>query len=247
MEAANRMSLVECYHEPLRRVLEIIREECSNLDYHDVLRATVKSLNNITGPDGLIFTLLVFGAMPDLGTRQDPPNPDIAKRSAAVTQDTKEISKYFIQCQVKDAKEQRNGLNVTETRETPLGSYAMVYRECVSTGTSESTGPYILLDTTDGTETVIGPSGAKSFRLSFVNRFHKKQDTITSPNISQNTNERQASLHQNQEDDTQTIPQDRNDLNDQEVMQSTNAVPNEIQPQNVVQIPTSTTTSLRQP
>lgn len=72
VQAANMMSIVERYHAPLLRAFTIIGDDCTSLEYDDVLLAAVKSLNDSTGLDGLIPTLLAFGAMPRLGTRQDP-------------------------------------------------------------------------------------------------------------------------------------------------------------------------------
>lgn len=129
VEYANWISLVERYHRDLHWAVTIIREECPNLDYDDELLAAVKSLNGSNGPDGLIPTLLIFGAIPRLGSRQDPPHPEIAKRTAA-------LEKL---------------------------SYFLVYRERGSTGTSESTGPYILLYKTYSTATVLAPSGPQFF------------------------------------------------------------------------------------
>lgn len=64
IEAANRMSLVERYHAPLRRAFITIRKEFPTFSFDDAVLAAVKSLNDSTGPDGIMPTLLVFGTMP---------------------------------------------------------------------------------------------------------------------------------------------------------------------------------------
>ena len=43
----------------------------------------VKAINDTAGPDGLVPTLLVFGAYPRL-TNSDPPSPGIIKHVEAV-------------------------------------------------------------------------------------------------------------------------------------------------------------------
>ena len=43
----------------------------------------VKVVNNIAGPDGLIPTLLVFGAYPRMHS-MDPPTPTIIQKAAAI-------------------------------------------------------------------------------------------------------------------------------------------------------------------
>lgn len=96
VEASNRMSLVERYHEPLPREFSILREKCPKLSFDEVSLAVTKSIKNNTGPDGLILTLLVFGAIPRIGTSSDPPHPDIAARAIAVTKATKKMSIDFL-------------------------------------------------------------------------------------------------------------------------------------------------------
>ena len=66
VEAAHYMSIVERYHEPLRRSYRIIRSEAPDMDPESALQAAVKAVNDSVGPDGLVPTLLVFGALPNL-------------------------------------------------------------------------------------------------------------------------------------------------------------------------------------
>ena len=49
----------------------------------------IKAVNNIAGPNGLVPTLLVFGAYPNL----DPPTPLITVRATAVRKAIAEIAK----------------------------------------------------------------------------------------------------------------------------------------------------------
>lgn len=87
------MSLVERYHEPLWRAVSILQE---SFTFDEALQAAVNSINECTGPDGLVPTLLVFGALPSLETAQDTPHPDIAKSAAAVAKSTKLMSAHFM-------------------------------------------------------------------------------------------------------------------------------------------------------
>lgn len=66
--------------------------------------------------------------MTKLGTRHDSLHPDMTKRTASIEKDTQVMYDYFIKLQVNDARQTRNGLNVTDVRGTPLGSYIIVYR-----------------------------------------------------------------------------------------------------------------------
>jgi hypothetical protein len=67
VEAANTMGLVEHYHKPLCRAYEIINDKSKDNSSGSILKAlilqmAVKAVNNTAGHDGLVPTLLVFGA-----------------------------------------------------------------------------------------------------------------------------------------------------------------------------------------
>lgn len=85
-----------------------MRKDCPKMSTNDILLAAVKMLNSGTGPDGLVPTLLVFGAMTRFGTSADPPNQNTHKRAAAFAKATNYMSTYFTKRQVKEASKQRN-------------------------------------------------------------------------------------------------------------------------------------------
>src|SRR5262249_19255990 len=56
---------VERSHGPLRRTFDILHKEIRDCtDDHTILQMAVKALNDTAGPNGLVPTLLVFGAYP---------------------------------------------------------------------------------------------------------------------------------------------------------------------------------------
>ena len=57
---------MEQYYTPLRRVYEIISLELEDASKEFILQMAVKVVNNSAGPDGLIPTLLVFSAYPQI-------------------------------------------------------------------------------------------------------------------------------------------------------------------------------------
>jgi len=69
VESANSMTYVERYHTPLRRAFKIIQSEIPNITAAEVLQYAIKSLNDSVGPDGLVPTLLVYGALPRVCTK----------------------------------------------------------------------------------------------------------------------------------------------------------------------------------
>jgi hypothetical protein len=55
-----------------------------------ILQMAVKAINDTAGLDGIIPTLLVFGAYPQM-TDMDPPSPSIIQRAQAIYAATKEV------------------------------------------------------------------------------------------------------------------------------------------------------------
>ncbi|OXV05485.1 hypothetical protein Egran_06747, partial [Elaphomyces granulatus] len=88
VEAANTMGLVERYHKPLRRAYEVIEDEFKDNSSDSIpkaliLQMAVKAVNDTAGHDGLVPTLLVFGAYPRM-SELSPPAPTISKRATAI-------------------------------------------------------------------------------------------------------------------------------------------------------------------
>ena len=54
--------MVERYHGPVRRAYQIISKELPDLGKDTALQIAFKAVNNTAGPDGIVPTLLVFGA-----------------------------------------------------------------------------------------------------------------------------------------------------------------------------------------
>lgn len=75
VEAAHSTSFVKKYHVAVRRAFHIIKKESPIMDDDDELQMAVKSINDSTGPDGLLPTLLVFWAITRLGLPNDPQKP----------------------------------------------------------------------------------------------------------------------------------------------------------------------------
>lgn len=129
VEAAFTNSVVERYYVPLRRAYCIITQEAPSMDPEIALQAAVKSVNSSVRPDGLVTTLLVYGALPELERATDlPPAAGTYERARAVAKTTKAVSKQFAQQQVRDALRTRNEPDVTDIHKVPLGAHVLVYR-----------------------------------------------------------------------------------------------------------------------
>ena len=64
IKAYNSVGKVERYHALLRRVYKIISLELEDASKELTLQIAVKAINDSAGLDGLVPTLLVFGAYP---------------------------------------------------------------------------------------------------------------------------------------------------------------------------------------
>eukprot|EP00171_Calliarthron_tuberculosum_P002038 IDg2038t1 len=166
------MTYVERYHKPLRRAYEIISKEVLNIDRESALQYAVKAINDSVGPDGLVPTLLVCGALPRLGLPTDKPAAGTFERAIAVRKASEQMSRHFAQRQVRDALNTPNGPNVQSIHEAPLGSHVLVYR----IKKDKWEGPFSLLHIDGETCTVLCPDGQKTFRTTVVKPYKYPQE-----------------------------------------------------------------------
>lgn len=76
IELHSSIGVGEKYHGPLRRVFLKVSDEHPTLDPATILRLALKGCYDTLGPNGLVQTLLVFGALPSLPTA----NPTLPKQ-----------------------------------------------------------------------------------------------------------------------------------------------------------------------
>lgn len=136
------------------------------MDDEDTLQMAVKAINDSVGPDGLVPTLLVFGAIPRLVLPTDQPTTSTFKRAVALRKETESMSRHFAKRQVRDALSNRNGPDVSEIYQTPIGSPVLVYRP----EKDKWEGPYSLLELRGEDAIVLlpHPSGPTKFRTTVV-------------------------------------------------------------------------------
>lgn len=171
VESPNTMTYVERYHTPLERSYAIIRKELPDISDEEVLQYAIKSLNESVGPDVLVPTLLVYGALPKLGFPSDKPAPDVHPRAIAVRKASDEMLRYFAKRQLSSGLASRNGPGVTDVHKAPLGSKVLVYR----TKSKSWEGPFRLLNLDRETVSVQCPDGPKQFRSTVVKFFKENE------------------------------------------------------------------------
>jgi hypothetical protein len=119
VKAHNSVGKVERYHTLLRRVYKIISLELNSASEELVLQMAVKAMNDSAGPDGLVPTLLVFGAYPRM-TNDSPLSLSITQRAEAIRKASKEVRRLYATRQVNDVLGIRNGPNISDMLDLPL-------------------------------------------------------------------------------------------------------------------------------
>ena len=84
--------MVECYYSPLRRIYYIITAELLNISKDIALQIAFKVINNSTGPNSLISTLLVFRAYLRI-VESNAPNLTVIQQAVALKKAIKEVKK----------------------------------------------------------------------------------------------------------------------------------------------------------
>ena len=85
----------------------------------------VKAVNNTAGPNGLVPTLLVYGAYLRI-SKLDPPTPSVIDQAAAIRKAMAEIVKLRAKQTVNNALYYRNGPNITLVHNLPLNSEVLI-------------------------------------------------------------------------------------------------------------------------
>jgi hypothetical protein len=81
---------VERYYGLIRRAYDIIITEISGISKEIGLQIAFKAINDSVGPNGIVPTLLVYGALPRI-TKYNPLSPSVVQCSAALKKAIMEI------------------------------------------------------------------------------------------------------------------------------------------------------------
>ena len=85
----------------------------------------VKAVNNTASPNGLVPTLLVYGAYLRM-SKLDSPAPSIIDRAAVIRKVIAEIVKLRAKQTINNALYYRNGPNITLVYNLPLNSKVLI-------------------------------------------------------------------------------------------------------------------------
>ena len=89
------------------------------------MQIAIKAINNTAGPNGLVPTLLVYGAYLRI-SKLDPPTPSVTDRAAAIRKVMAEIVKLRAKQTINNALHYHNGPNTTPVYNLPLNSKVLI-------------------------------------------------------------------------------------------------------------------------
>ena len=132
VEAHWSIGIVERFHLVLRRVYKVIMKNFISIDAKISkelrLQMTVKTVNDIAGSNGLVFTLLVFGAYSRMHHLNSSAS-SIIQRAAAISKTMSEMKKIMAEKQIRDALNIKNGSIVNHFHDLSINSEVLIWRK----------------------------------------------------------------------------------------------------------------------
>ena len=167
VESHNSIGVGERYHAPLRQVFDKVMTDHPSLDPEVALRLATKALNDTSGPDGLVPSLLVFGSLPSFpAVNMDVP---IQKhRMAALQTARKEMSSIVARLRIQEAL--RSRLPPAAKYLIEPGDLVHIYREGNASTKSQGEwkGPFKVVSVRGKQVTVDWDGTTKHFNLAQV-------------------------------------------------------------------------------
>ncbi|KAL2885168.1 Ribonuclease H-like domain [Ceratocystis lukuohia] len=169
-EAHHRVGKVERAHAMLKRAFSVMTKENSGVDRALNLQMAVKAVNDTSGPEGLVPTMLVFGAYPRL-TSASTPSPSMTKRARAIKMAMAELERFKSNRQVTEALATRNG---PDPEIPAIGAQVLTWRENAGNGVPGWCGPFtvvstdastVVVDNGNGMTTTMARSSVKPYNL----------------------------------------------------------------------------------
>ena len=128
MEAHHFIDMVKHYHESLRHVYSIISHKISGIKPNLAFQMSFKAINNSVGLNGLVLTLLVFGAYFKMN-KLDALSPSITQRAMAIKKAIDKVRKCTLSWQVNNILNACNRLYTASVYDLPINLPVLVYWE----------------------------------------------------------------------------------------------------------------------
>lgn len=193
IEAHHSVGQVEKGNHILKRIYDCVADEQKQegiiMPFANILQIAVKALNDTAGPNGLVPTLLVFGAYPRM-TMHDKPTANIRERAKAIKTAFEELRIAKAKRKVADALATPNGPNTLSVLNLQPGDDVIVWREKAEKSDAGWVGPWQLLSR-EGENVTIDIGGPKMFPTTHVRPYYREQTSaefIGAPSMGETTN-----------------------------------------------------------
>ena len=213
VEAHWSIGIVKRFHPVLRRAYKVIMKNLTEMKISKELRLqmAVKTVNDTAGPNGLVLTLLVFGAYSRMH-HLDPPAPNIIQRAAAISKAMGEVRKIMAKRQIRDALNTRNGSIVNHLHDLPINSEVLVWREGNANKSKKWTGPFKMLSMEGETCKIAMPYGTTDFKNTVIKPFFRNEsENVADVEDEKNTDHVDEEISKNSEKTSEKISQPQNE------------------------------------
>ena len=124
------IEIVERFHPVLRRIYKVIMKNLAEMKISKKLglQMTVKTVNDTADSNGLVFTLLVFGAYSRMH-HLNSSAPSIIQRAVVISKTMNEMRKIMTERQVRDVLNTRNGSIINHFHDLSINSEVLVWRK----------------------------------------------------------------------------------------------------------------------
>ena len=128
VEVYNSIRVIKQYYAPIRRAYEIIIAKIQTIKKDLALQIAFKAVNNLVGLNGLVLTLLVYGAYPRI-IEYNPSLPIIIQRAIAIRKAIVEVQRIRAKRIVNNALNIYNRPRIILVYNLNLNSNVLVFRE----------------------------------------------------------------------------------------------------------------------
>lgn len=186
VEAHHSVGQVEKGNHILKRiygcVVDELKQEGTFMPAEDILQIAVKALNDTAGPNGLVPTLLVFGAYPRMSIH-DKATATIRERAKCIVSAMEELRIAKARRKVADALSTPHGPDTLSVLLLRPGDDVLVYREKAN-GTNNAgwTGPWQLL-AREGENVLIDIGGPIKFPTTSVRPYYRRTEAANTPEV----------------------------------------------------------------
>lgn len=167
VKAHNSVEKIKRYHIVVRKVYNMFLVHFPSINKKERLVLTIKSINDTAGPDGLVPTILVFGAYPRISRLERPPETTVS-RAVAIAKGMQEVKKCYAVHKIKKALKTRNRPATAHLQNLAIRSQVLMYKQKTNKYKKEWKGLFQLIALFGETAIVMIKNTPTNFRTTVV-------------------------------------------------------------------------------